>query len=85
MVTVLMTFLMFLTPVLYMKPESGVLAYVTRYNPLYYLVSAPRTLVLYGTFQEWTGFLVASAFSCFVFIVCLIVFHLTETRIAERI
>lgn len=84
-ISVLMTFIMFLTPVLYAKPTSGILAQVTNYNPLYYLISAPRSLILEGSFPDSKGFLIASAFSGIVFMVCLIVFHLTETRVAERI
>lgn len=82
---VLMTFLMFLTPVLYVKPPSGILAHITNYNPVYYLVSAPRDLVLMGTIPEWKGFLIASIISAIIFIVCLVIFHLTETRVAERV
>ena len=85
MLGVLMTFLMFLTPVLYAKPTTGILATVTNYNPLYYLVSVPRELVLMGTISEWKGFLVASIISVIIFMVCLVAFHLTETRVAERI
>lgn len=84
-IAVLMTFLMFLTPVLYTKPTTGILATFTNYNPLYYLVSVPRELVLKGTISEWKGFLIASIASFIIFIMCLIVFHLTETRVAERI
>jgi lipopolysaccharide transport system permease protein len=84
-IVVLMTFLMFLTPVLYAKPTTGILATVTKYNPLYYLVSVPRELVLKGTISEWKGFLIASIASFIIFIICLIVVHLTETRVAERI
>ena len=84
-IAVLMTFLMFLTPVLYKKPTTGILATFTNYNPLYYLVSVPRELVLKGTISEWKGFLIASIASFIIFIMCLIVFHLTETRVAERI
>jgi lipopolysaccharide transport system permease protein len=83
--SVLMTFLMFLTPVLYAKPTTGILATVTNYNPLYYLVSVPRELILFGTISEWKGFLIASVVSVIVFMVCVVVFHLTETRVAERI
>jgi len=82
---VLMTFLMFLTPVLYAKPATGILATVTNYNPLFYLVSVPRELILMGTISEWKGFLIASIISVIVFMVCVVVFHLTETRVAERI
>ena len=79
------TFLMFLTPVLYARPRIGILAPVTKYNPLYYFVSAPRDLVLKGTIPEWRGFVIASVASCIVFVVCLVAFHLTETRVAERV
>ena len=83
--SILMTFLMFLTPILYAKPSTGILARITNYNPLYYLTSVPRELVLTGTITEWKGFLISSVISIFIFVICLIVFHLTETRVAERI
>jgi len=82
--SVFMTFLLFLTPILYSKPK-GILGAITRYNPLYYLVSVPRELVLTGAISEWRGFLIASIISVVIFVVCLVVFHLTETRVAERI
>ncbi|MBN1638105.1 MAG: ABC transporter permease [Ignavibacteriales bacterium] len=83
--SILMTFLMFLTPILYAKPSIGILARITNYNPLYYLTSVPRDLVLTGAITEWKGFLISSIISIFIFIICLVVFHLTETRVAERI
>ncbi|HDY67944.1 MAG TPA: hypothetical protein ENH85_09155 [Candidatus Scalindua sp.] len=85
MLSMLMTFLMFLTPVLYAKPTTGVLARITEYNPLYYLVSAPRDLVLMGKVPELKGFLISSVISAIILLICLIAFHLTETRIAERL
>jgi lipopolysaccharide transport system permease protein len=83
--SMLMTFLMVLTPVLYAKPTTGILACISDYNPLYYLVSAPRDLVLQGAVPEWEGFLITSLISAIIFAVCLIAFHLAETRVAERI
>ena len=82
---VVLTFLMFLTPVLYARPKIGMLAGATKYNPLYYLISAPRDLVLTGTSSELNGYFIMSIMSIIIFIACLIVFHLTETRVAERI
>jgi len=84
-IAIFLTFLMFLTPILYVKPNIGLLAKITGYNPLYYLISAPRDLILQGTFLEWKGFLISSALSILLFLVCLITFHLTETRVTERI
>ena len=80
-----MTFLLFLTPVMYAAPTSGILGQVTLLNPLYYLVSVPRDLALTGATAGWLGFLVSSVLSVIVFMVCIVAFHLTETRLAERI
>jgi len=85
LISILLTFLLFLTPVLYAKPEAGILAKMTYYNPLYYLTSVPRDMVLQGTISEWRAFLVVSAISLMIFVVCLVAFHLTEARVAERI
>ena len=81
----LITFLMFITPVLYSKPATGILSKMTNYNLLYYLISTPRDLILTGKVSEWKGFSISCVISCFVFVLCLVTFHLTETRVAERI
>ena len=81
----IMTFLMFLTPILYATPEGGLLATLTRYNPLYYLITVPRDLVLVGMPAEWLGYLLSVLFATGIFFWCWLIFHLTETRIAERI
>jgi len=91
--TMVVPFVMLLTPVLYDKPQAApdadvagsVLARLTDYNPLYYLVAAPRDLVLRGHITELSGFAVTAAISVVLFVVSIFAFHLTETRIAERI
>ena len=82
---VLTTFLLFVTPVMYAKPLDGPLAIINRYNPLYYLLEVPRDLILKGSTTEWLGFMLSTVLALVVFIVSLLVFHLTETRLAERI
>lgn len=83
--SILITLLMFLTPVLYTEPRTGILAEITKYNPLYYLVSTPRDLILSGEFSNLSGFLISSFFSIIVFMVCMMIFHITEVRISERV
>jgi lipopolysaccharide transport system permease protein len=78
-------FLLYLTPVLYARPAQGFLAQATTYNPMYYFISAGRDLFLTGTIQELNGFLISTAASCILLIISLYIFHMTETRIAERI
>ena len=80
-----LNFAMFLTPVLYAKPTQGLLQKVTHLNPMYYFVAAARDLVLKGTIEEVTCFVVTFIFSILFSFICLLVFHLTETRIAERV
>lgn len=83
--SVAITFLMFLTPILYAEPSTGILADITHYNPLYYLIAAPRDIFISGTIVHIKGFIVSTIISVLIFIVSLIVFHITEVRIAERI
>jgi len=82
---ILITFLMFLTPILYAKPTSGFLLTLTNLNPVYYLISVPRELALFGTITEWPGFLIFCILSVVIFIGCKMVFHKNEYRITERI
>ena len=84
-ISILMTFLMFLTPVLYVKPSSGILAVISDYNPLHYLVSLPSDLILGGESVLIRGYLVSCALSAMVFLICIFIFHLTETRVTERV
>jgi ABC-type polysaccharide/polyol phosphate export permease len=93
MLSMLLTFLMLLTPVLYERPVIGpdagqmarLLDAITEYNPLYYLVAGPRELLLNGVVSEPSEFLISSAVAIVLFLVSVVGFHLTETRIAERI
>jgi lipopolysaccharide transport system permease protein len=92
-ISMLIPFLMLLTPVLYERPAVGpdtnsmtrLLDLITEYNPVYYLVVGPRDLVLTGSMTELNAFLITSAASVVLFVFTLIGFHVTETRIAERI
>lgn len=83
--TMMLSFFMFLTPVLYARPTGGLLGALTKYNPLYYLVAVPRDFMLTGVFSHWLGYAVSLAIALVAFFAGLIVFHQTETRITERI
>jgi len=76
---------MYVTPILYAKPTIGLLARITHYNPMYYLACSGRDLVLTGTLSEPKGFILTCLFALFIFLAGLFIFHLTETRIIERI
>ncbi len=84
-VTLMTTFLLFLTPVLYPSPSSGFLATLNIYNPLSVLVTGARDLVIFGYMKEPSQFLSASLISLVIFLISWRIFHLVEARMAERV
>jgi lipopolysaccharide transport system permease protein len=85
MLTVLTSFLLFLTPVLYPAPESGTLAELNRYNPVAGLIVAAKDLVFTGRLPNPEGYAIATAVSLAVFLFGWRLFHLAEERVAERV
>ena len=83
--TLAMTFLLFLTPILYALPASGAVAAVALHNPLYYLIAVPRSLILTGAMLDWRAYAISVLLSFAVFVVFIFVFHLTESRVTERV
>lgn len=81
----LTTFLMFLTPILYVIPQSGTLARITEHNPLYFLSKVPRDLILTGSSPDMHGYWVSCLVAVLVFGLGLFIFHITETRITEKV
>jgi lipopolysaccharide transport system permease protein len=81
-VSLLSTFLMFLTPVLY--PVSGKKELFFALNPLAPLVNAPRDLIVYGYIKEPRAFFAASLFSILLFFICWRIFYLAKSKIPER-
>lgn len=84
-VTLAATFLMFLTPVVYPAPESGLLATVMALNPLSGLIAAPRDLLLRGYLGDPAGFAWSAILSVILFFVAWRVFHLVEYKMAEAV
>ncbi|MBL8012719.1 MAG: ABC transporter permease [Candidatus Omnitrophica bacterium] len=83
LVTILSSFLLFLTPVLYPIPSDHV--FLFKVNPLVALVNAPRDLMIYGLIREPLDYAVASGVSVLFFLISWRLFHLIETKIPERV
>ncbi len=82
-VSLLVTFLMFLTPVLY--PISGAKALIFKLNPISPLITAPRDLIAHGCIKDPAGFVVATVLSFVLFFVAWRIFYIAETKIPERL
>jgi len=84
-ISTLVTFLLFITPILYEKPTSGFTAAMSTYNPLYYLVVVPRDLLIIGSTTELYGYFYSTLLALAILILCWTAFRVAQTRIAERI
>lgn len=83
--TTVIPFLLFVTPILYQAPSTGIAHVVATFNPLYHLVRVPRDLLLFGTTTDLGAYFISAAAAVVLLIVAWQVFHLTETRITEKI
>jgi lipopolysaccharide transport system permease protein len=84
-ISYLVMFLLFITPVFYAKKVHGFLGLISDYNPLYYLISVPRSLVITGITGDLVGYGLATFISVVIFFVGWMVFHLAGVRITERV
>jgi lipopolysaccharide transport system permease protein len=84
-VSLFTTFLLFLTPVLYPTPKNALFVKIDRLNPLSHLITACRDLILLGKISNYVEFLFSFIFSIIIFFIGWWIFHLSETKIAERV
>lgn len=84
MATLLTTFLMFLTPVVYPVPKSGAFTKLMAFNPLSGLVTASRDMMVTGHLTDPGGFVWSATLAIVFFFFAWRVFHMVEPRMAER-
>jgi lipopolysaccharide transport system permease protein len=85
MITFLLTFWMFLTPVVYPAPTQGAKTLINVLNPVSPFVIATQDLTSRGYLTQPGNFAIGCLVSMAAFLLAWRIFHLTETRIAERI
>jgi lipopolysaccharide transport system permease protein len=84
-VTLFSTFLLFLLPVLYPPPATGLLSQINSWNPLSCMIVACRDLVFAGRLSDPSGFALSSLISIILFLFFWRFFHIVEPKIAERV
>ncbi len=76
---------LFITPIIYSSDvDSPLLKTIITWNPLTYLVCSARDIMLFGRLYDVQGFLISSAGSLAVFILCVRLFYLAEHKVVER-
>jgi len=77
--------MMMLSPVLYPIDANSFLGKINLFNPINYFVNFPRDLIMDGSSELTTGYLIFSCFSVIFFYICWRFFYLAQTKIAERV
>lgn len=84
-VTFLLTFWMFITPVIYPAPTSGPKTLMNILNPVSPFVIAAHDLTTSGHLTQPATYVIGSVSSVLLFLLSWRIFHLAEIRLAERI
>jgi ABC-type polysaccharide/polyol phosphate export permease len=86
MFVTLINLVMYVTPVVYTAEFSNpVLQRIVFWNPLTYLVDAPRSLFVLGIVPYWPGYLAASLFAVAVLWLGIHAFYLIKDKVTERL
>ncbi len=84
-ITLLLSIWMFLTPVIYPPPASGLTLRACLLNPISAYIVAAQDLVIRGYLTQPAGLGAACLISLALFLFGWRLFHFTEARIAERV
>jgi len=77
---------MYITPVIYTAEfEHPILQMVVLWNPLTYLVDAPRSVFVQGQMPDAIGFTAATVFSMAVLWIGIHAFYLIKDKVSERL
>ncbi|MCP4135915.1 MAG: ABC transporter permease [bacterium] len=76
---------MFITPVVYSpKFDNPLLQTILKWNPLTYLISGTRDIIIKGTMENWTGYMLASLFAFVAFMISWRLFFVSEDKVIEK-
>lgn len=79
-----MNFFLFLMPIMYTIPEKGLLAKFNQYNPIFFLIETPRSLIISGTIKYPGEFIISAMLALIVFFIGWFIFFMTEPKLTER-
>ena len=80
-----MTFMMYLTPIIYSnKVNSELVQLIIKWNPLTHLVCSARDIIIYGNLYSPKGFIICSILSLVLFMISWRLFYISENKIIER-
>ncbi|HPC74467.1 MAG TPA: ABC transporter permease [Syntrophales bacterium] len=83
--SLLLTVMLFATPVMYPMPDSGLLCGLNRFNPLYYLIEVPRGVFFGGRLEYGAAYAWSVLLSLAVLLGGWRFYHVAMNRIVEKL
>lgn len=84
-VNIVMGLLIYVTPVIYAPTfKNPVLQSIIKWNPLTYLISVPRDIIIYGRIEHFDRFMITSLLSLLVFVFSWRLFFVSEEKVIEK-
>lgn len=78
-------FLIFLTPVIYAPNFSNpFLQTVVKWNPLTYIIGAPRDIIIYGKINNVEQFIITAFIALGLFLIAWRLFYVSEEKVIEK-
>lgn len=84
-VTLILPFLMYLTPIVYPEPKAGFAAAIMKVNPLATVIPVTRDLFTSVPVHDWNLFISYTVAGFFLFVLGLVVYRISMPMIIERI
>lgn len=83
---IILTFTFYITPVIYVKSAitSELIAFLVKINPLTYIISAGRDILLYGRIDDLGIYLIVSFISFIIFMLSWRLFYVSEGKVIEK-
>ncbi|OGR06695.1 MAG: hypothetical protein A2511_09390 [Deltaproteobacteria bacterium RIFOXYD12_FULL_50_9] len=76
---------MFLMPVVYLLPGTGIIYQINMYNPLYYLLDESRNIFFAGNIVDPQAWSLSALFSLVIFFAGWRFYHVSISRIVEKV
>jgi len=84
-INVFLSFFLFFTPIMYTLPETSLLFKLNQFNPVFFLITVPRDLIVSGQTSHLSQFLLSSALALIIFLLGWMIFYKAQSKIAEAI
>lgn len=82
-INVILSFLIFLMPIMYVVSENSLLSMVNKFNPVFFLISTPRDIIISGSVSYLYEFFISSIISVIIFFSGWLIFTKAQTKITE--